>query len=319
MEAGERLKELTGNVAPPGRASDAPVSPGGSTSPTPVAPVSVQVVEAPAERSPGIGARPRFRSTTPGLVTRPMARPEGVRLIERTLGIGGDDPIVDPVEAVVLQALRRALAVALAVGEAFSGQTGLAELKKANLENRLPADRKTEFSELLAAEALAVLSVFANATAFLLAAHATEETVEIGAVEEVLTDNAQLALHGALWELDQDIAVFATEGPRLVPTVLAFAEQLMEKVKLRAASAPRLEAFTGANYRVEADDFPISGFEAALDVLEAGGEQQDVALLELHQQKLDLVGAILGARGEQAAQHGFPGGDKGTYRSCDQD
>ncbi|MCC0069325.1 MAG: ATP-binding protein [Rhodobacteraceae bacterium] len=222
-----------------------------------------QVVEAPAERSPGIGARPRFRSTTPGLVTRPMARPEGVRLIERTLGIGGDDPIVDPVEAVVLQALRRALAVALAVGEAFSGQTGLAELKKANLENRLPADRKTEFSELLAAEALAVLSVFANATAFLLAAHATEETVEIGAVEEVLTDNAQLALHGALWELDQDIAVFATEGPRLVPTVLAFAEQLMEKVKLRAASAPRLEAFTGANYRVEADDFPISGFEAA--------------------------------------------------------
>ncbi|MGB2892580.1 MAG: ATP-binding protein, partial [Albidovulum sp.] len=189
--------------------------------------------------------------------------PEGVRLIERTLGIGGDDPIVDPVEAVVLQALRRALAVALAVGEAFSGQTGLAELKKANLENRLPADRKTEFSELLAAEALAVLSVFANATAFLLAAHATEETVEIGAVEEVLTDNAQLALHGALWELDQDIAVFATEGPRLVPTVLAFAEQLMEKVKLRAASAPRLEAFTGANYRVEADDFPISGFEAA--------------------------------------------------------
>ncbi len=222
-----------------------------------------QVVEVPAERSPGIGARPRFRSTTPGLVTRPMARPEGVRLIERVEGIGGDDPIVDPVEAVVLQALRRALSIALAVGEAFSGQTGLVELKRANLENRLPADRKNAFSELLAAEALAVLSVFANATAFLLAAHASEVSVEIGAVEEILTDNAQLALHGALWELDQDIAVFATEGPRLVPVVLAFAEQLMEKVTLRAASAPRLEAFTQANYRVEADDFPISGFEPA--------------------------------------------------------
>ncbi len=222
-----------------------------------------QVVEPQGERSPGIGARPRFRSTTPGLVTRTVARPEGVRLIERIEGIGGNDPIVDPVEAVVLQALRRALAIALAVAEAFAGRTGLTELKKANLENRLPADRKSEFSELLAAEALAVLSVFANATAFLLAPHASEETVEIGTVEEVLTDNAQLALHGALWELDQDIAVFATEGPRLVPTVLAFAEQLMEKVKLRATSAPRLEAFTQANYRVEADDFPISGFEAA--------------------------------------------------------
>lgn len=222
-----------------------------------------QVAEPVAERSPGVGTRPRFRSTTPGLVTRPTGRPEGVRLIERVEGIGGDDPIVDPVEAAVLQALRRALAIALAVGEAFSGQTGLAELKRANLENRLPADRKGEFSELLAAESLAVLSVFANATAFLLAPHATEQVMEIGTVEEVLTDNAQLALHGALWELDQDIAVFAREVPKLVPTVLAYAEQLMTKVKLRAASAPRLHAFTGANYRVEADDFPIAGFEPA--------------------------------------------------------
>ena len=222
-----------------------------------------RVAQMQTERSPGVGARPRFRSTTPGLVTRPMVRPEGVRLIERVEGIGGDDPVVDPAEAVVLQALRRALAISLAVGEAFSEQTGLAELKRANLENRLPADRKGEFSELLAAEALAVLSVLANAAAFLLAAHATEETVEIGAVEEILTDNAQLALHGALWELDQDIAAFAAEGARLVPVVLAFAEQLMEKVRLRAENAPRLEAFTGANYRVEADDFPISGFEPA--------------------------------------------------------
>jgi hypothetical protein len=222
-----------------------------------------RVEEPPAERSPGVGTPPRFRSTTPGLVTRPVARPGGVRLIERTLGVGGDDPIVDPAEATVLQALRRALAIALALGEAFSGQTGLSELKRANLENRLPAERKTEFSELLAAEALAVLSVFANATAFLLAAHASEATVEVGAVEEVLTDNAQLALHGALWELDQDIAVFATETPRLVPTVLAFAEALMEKVALRAGSTSRLEAFTQANYRVEADDFPIAGFEPA--------------------------------------------------------
>ena len=224
---------------------------------------TARVVEAPAERSPGIGTRPRFRSTTPGLVTRSVARPEGVRLIERIEGIGGDDPIVAPVEATVLQALRRALAIALAVGEAFSGQTGLVELKKANLENRLPSGRANEFSELLAAEALAVLSVFANATAFLLAAHATEAVVEVGAVEEVLTDNAQLALHGALWELDQDIAVFATEESKLVATVLAYAEQLMEKVGLRAGAAPRLEAFTGANYRVEADDFPIAGFEPA--------------------------------------------------------
>ncbi|MGC1428032.1 MAG: ATP-binding protein, partial [Albidovulum sp.] len=225
---------------------------------------AAKLTVAPVEKSPEVaGMQRRFRSTTPGLITRSMARTEGVRIIDRMAATDDDDPLTSPVQAAAAHALRRSLAISLAVGEAFSGQTGLVELKKANLENRMPAARATEFTELLAAEALVTLSVFANATAFLLAEHATEVSVEIGAVEEVLTDNAQLALHGVLWELDQDIAVFATEEARLVATILAYAEQLMEKVKLRAGSTPRLEAFTGANYRVEADDFPISGFDPA--------------------------------------------------------
>ena len=216
------------------------------------------------EKSPEVASmQRRFRSTTPGLVTRSMARTEGVRLIDRMAGSDDDDPLTSPVQAACAHALRRALAIALAMGEAFAGQTGLVELKKANLENRLPTARAAEFTELLAAEALVVLSVFANATAFLLAEHATEVSVDIGAVEEVLTDNAQLALHGALWELDQDIAVFAKDEPLLIATILAYAEQLMEKVRLRAETAPRLEAFKAANYRVEADDFPIAGFAPA--------------------------------------------------------
>ena len=81
------------------------------------------------------------------------------------------------------------------------------------------------------------LSVFANATAFLLAPHASEVSVEIGAIEEVLTDNAGMALHGSLWELDQAIALFAEDEPRLVATVMAYAEQLMERVALRAQTA----------------------------------------------------------------------------------
>ncbi|MGB5065914.1 MAG: ATP-binding protein [Albidovulum sp.] len=216
------------------------------------------------EKSPEVaGMQRRFRSTTPGLVTRSMARTEGVRLIDRMALTDDDDPLTSPLQAATAHALRRALAIALAMGEMFSGQTGLVELKKANLENRLPTVRAAEFTELLAAEALVTLSVFANATAFLLAEHAAEGTVDIGVVEEVLTDNAQLALHGALWELDQDIAVYAKDERTLIATVLAYAEQLMDKVRLRAEAAPRLAAFTGANYRIEADNLPISGFDPA--------------------------------------------------------
>lgn len=222
-----------------------------------------RVPVAGSERSPGTGTRPMFRPTTPGLSGRSAARPGAVRLVERVGAVGGEDPIPSAVEATVLQVLRRAIAIALATGETFSARTGLVEMKKANLEGRLTAARGAEFAELLSAEALVVLGVFANATAFLLAPHEGTTGVEVGAVEEVLTDNAILALHGALWELDQDIGALAMDDPHLVAVVAGFAEELIARVRARAETAPRLEAFRGANWRVAADDLPIAGFEPA--------------------------------------------------------
>lgn len=226
------------------------------------APRLAKAVEAAqVERSPGVGTRPRFRSTTPGLVTRPTTRPGGVRLVDRVEGMA--DGLMSPLQAAVLHALRRGLAIALAMGDSFAEATALGELKKANLEGRLPDLRRAEFTELLAAEALVDLFTFANATAFLLAPHMGALTVEVGTVDEVLTDNAPLALQGVLWELDQDIATHASEEARLAATVAAFCEALMEKVALRAGSAPRLDAFVGGSWKIEADGLTLSGFKPA--------------------------------------------------------
>ena len=215
------------------------------------------------EKSAGIGTRRRFRSTTPGLVTQNTARPEGVHLAERVMGSNPDDPLTSPMQASVLHGLRRALATAMLVSDQYADQTGLSELMKDNLAGKLASTKSNEFGELLAANSLISLHVFANMSGFLLAnSHAdpSEVTVDIGEVEEVLTDNPQMALTGALWELDQDIALFATSEDKLIPVVTAFLEKLMEKVELRAANTPRLAPFTSANYRVEADDFEINGF-----------------------------------------------------------
>lgn len=226
------------------------------------APRLARAIEAAApERSPGIGTRPRFRSTTPGLVTRPTTRPGGVHLVERVEAVS--DGLISPLQASVLQALRRALAIALAMGQGFSNRSGLVELKKANLEGRLPDLKRVEFAELLSAEALLTLYTFGNATAFLLAPHLGATTVEVGNVDEVLTDNAPLALQGALWELDQDIALHGTDEARLAATTAAFAEALMTRVALRAETAPRVEGFTGGSWKVEADGLTISGFKPA--------------------------------------------------------
>ena len=224
--------------------------------------IAVASAGAVPERSAGIGTRRTFRSTTPGLVTQRVARTEGVQVLARIEAVTGDG-LMSPLQASVGTALRRAIAIALAVAEQYAARTPLTELKRANLAGALPTDKRAEFSELLTAEALVTLYVFASATAFLLAAHATEETVEIGEVQEMLTENGQLALHGMLWELDQDLSAFATTEARLVATVLAFAEALMARVSGRANGSGRLEPFTGASWKVEADGFTVLGFTPA--------------------------------------------------------
>ncbi|MGB3454999.1 MAG: ATP-binding protein, partial [Litorimonas sp.] len=172
---------------------------------------------------------------------------------------------ISPTQAGVLHALRRALAVALATVDQYADATGLSALMTANLEGRLPDAKSAEFNEGLAAGSVIALHVFANMASFLLSTlHDTSElSVDVGDVEEVLTDNPQVALQGALWELDQDLAAFSGSEDKLVPTVTAFLEQLLDRATMRAANLPRLDAFTSVAYRVEADDFEIRGFEAA--------------------------------------------------------
>jgi len=215
------------------------------------------------EKSSGLGTRRRFRSTTPGLVTQSTARPDGVHLIKRIDLSDEGDNLISPIQATVLHSLRRSLATAMVVADQFSDHTGLTQLLKDNLGGGLAASRKTEFSELLAASAIISLHVFANMASYLLAtvhSDASNTNVEIGEVEEILTDNAHLALTGVLWELDQDIALFVNRDDKLIPTIMAFFEQLMEKASLRASNMPRLEAFKTVNYRVEDDNFQINGF-----------------------------------------------------------
>ena len=54
---------------------------------------------APAKKgkSAGIGGRRRFRSTTPGLVTKSTARTEGVHIIDRVEGVDDGGVITSPV------------------------------------------------------------------------------------------------------------------------------------------------------------------------------------------------------------------------------
>ena len=225
------------------------------------APRIAQGTAAPApDRSPGIGTRRAFRPTTPGLVAQRSSAPGAVHILARVEASAGSEGLPSPLQATVAQALRRSIAIAMALAEQVAQRSGLADLKRANAAGSLTPDRRADFAELSTAEALVTLQVFGAALSALLAPHAGEEAVEIGSLEEVLTENAPLALQGALWELDQDLAQLATTEERLVATALAFAEALMARVAARSATAPGLAPFTSASWRVAADDLTIQGF-----------------------------------------------------------
>ncbi|MEL7183348.1 MAG: AAA family ATPase, partial [Pseudomonadota bacterium] len=208
------------------------------------------------ERSPGIGTRSRFRSTTPGLVTRSTARAAGVHLRAAVEGEG----LISPTRAQALQALRRAIAIALATGAAFEDRTGLDALKAENLSGRVSdADG---FRALLEAEALAVGFTFANTLAFLIASLRGSETREVPAPDEILTDNGQVMLEGLLWELDDRLDGIDDDAP-LIATLAAQAEQVMDRLADRARTSARAADFANVSYRVEADGLTIAGFTPA--------------------------------------------------------
>ncbi len=226
-----------------------------------------------AARSPGIPGRRAFRSTTPGLAVPQSSGPSsGVRLIERIRAVDSEDPLASEAETHVVRALRRAIAVAGATVDLFAEQTALGQLKQQNLHGRLAESQRVEFGELLASATLIGLFTFANLTAYLLsdiAAGGDSREIDVGASEEIVLDNPNLGLKGALWELDQKIARFADSDASLVTVAIAFAEGLMEEIKLREKSGRRLELFIGHTYRVEADDFEIEGFTPAARVKSA--------------------------------------------------
>ena len=217
-----------------------------------------------AGRSAGIASRRRFRSTTVGLSTSSAnARKSLSGLIETIENVQGEDPLVSDLEALVLRSLRRALSTATALSHLFAEQTGLNNLQHKNAVGRLDANDKAQFEDLLETSSLVALFVFANMLEFLVTATEIDiETPDIGTVDELVLDNPQVAHKGALWELEQKIKNHAENDDELLAVIVAFCEQLMAQVNLRAENAKHTEAFSRHNYRVEADDFEITGFSA---------------------------------------------------------
>lgn len=215
-----------------------------------------------SERSPGVGSRIGYRPTTiASLSARRPARDEQVSIMNRIMSVGGET-IPTPTPASVLQSVRRALSISLVAADKFSDRTGLVSMLRDNKDSALAHESKAEFSKLLEAQGLVALSVFANVLIAKVSASEGTETVDVGAVREiVLKGGVTQTLRGAIWELDQKISESASDDAHLIATVLSYARALSEAARNRASGHPAVKMHETADYRVEKDDLTLSGFE----------------------------------------------------------
>ncbi|MCF6275319.1 MAG: hypothetical protein L3J05_06115, partial [Robiginitomaculum sp.] len=241
--------------------------------------------KAKPERSSGIGTRRRFRSTTPGLVTKTTARPEGVHIGNRVATSTEDDPLVSPLQASVLHGLRRALATAMLVSDQYADQTGLTELMKDNLSGSIARGKQAEFSELPAASSLISLHVFANMTSFLLAntyadiadapkVEAKDIRIALGLLEKTVREQPEnTTLRRRLIDM-----LMSSRIRTLKPALDHISQQLNQTPNDPELEVMRSECLFAANDSKAVDHaYKLIGYDAAKDAFdqEAGVAPED--------------------------------------------
>lgn len=203
------------------------------------------------------GTRRRFVST---ISTAGTKHSHKVEFSKSIAAVNPDDSMMSLAQHGLLYKTRRALAVALAVGDLFGQQTGLDALTRKNVGGDLSADEMQRFRSLV--EASAYIVAF-SASAYLLQM-LPEEGEPASDVEEpdFLFDTPQDALKGLVAALDG--AIENADNDQVMTSRAREAARLaMDELLQRRARFTALGPFEQVHLRLESDGFEINGFDVA--------------------------------------------------------
>lgn len=203
------------------------------------------------------GTRRRFVST---VSTSGMKSSREIEFAKTLSSISPDDGMLSPIQHNILFKTRRALAVALAVGEEFAKQTGLDSLRAKNASSALASDEEQAFRQLL--EASSYVSVFAAAAYLHQFVESTGEPANDVEEPALNFDTPQDALKSLLGGLDA-AAQAASDDTVLQSRVRAFADLSLEALLQRKGRFSRLGPFENTHLQLEADGFELNGFDVA--------------------------------------------------------
>jgi hypothetical protein len=203
------------------------------------------------------GTRRRFVST---VSTAGQRSSREITFAGTLSAVTPEDSMLSPVQHNVLYKTRRAMAVALAIGDLFARQTGLDALHQRNASSMLEGGEADSYRVLL--EASAYVAAF-SATAYIRQlVEADGEPVSDIAAPQWNFATPQDALKSLLAGLDA-AADGAKDDNALAQRARAFADAVLADLLSRKARFAGLGPFEQIHLRLDHDGFELNGFDVA--------------------------------------------------------
>lgn len=198
-----------------------------------------------------------YRSTVVGASISTREKKFSVK--ESIANIDPDDYMLSNQEHHTLLSLYRAIAISGAVYNLYSISSGLNLLLKDNLDGRINANDRSKLISLQMTSSAISVWVVAN---YLLKEFGGEKTssVDVDELEALKLDNAGSSLNLFLYELDKNIVSYAKDEDTLISVIKAVCDKALSKIELQVEGLDYTNYFTAHNYRVEKDNYEISGF-----------------------------------------------------------
>ena len=203
------------------------------------------------------GTGRRFVSTVSSAAVR---RTREVELAKTIAAVKPDDPIMGIGQHTLLYRARRAVQVALAVGDAFARASELEALQQKNARAPLEGEEASTFKRLLSA--VAYVAAFAFSAYLLQMVEATAESTNDIKEPNFNFDTQQDAVKSLIAGLDAALAG-ARDEAELAARARRFATEAIEGLLRRKERFSGLGAFEDAHMRLDSDDFTIDGFDVA--------------------------------------------------------
>ena len=203
------------------------------------------------------GTGRRFVST---VATGSVRRTREVELTRTIQSVRSDDPILSIGQHTLLYRARRAVQVALAVGDIFAKASDLEALQQKNTRAPLEGEEAATYKRLLAASAYVAAFTF---TAYLLQLVESDAEAANDVKEPAFNfDTQQDALKSLIAGLDGALAG-ARDEQELAARAKRFGTEALEGLLQRRSRFDGLGSFENAHMRLDADDFTLDGFDVA--------------------------------------------------------